>query len=447
MPFFLLSPSGPQGCAAARCVALLLAYGLHAVIWAVAALVLARFCARVPATRHLLLKVALLGPLLTTAVSQTWTVDASPSSRKPAVVAQARAAEAVAIAPVPAQAAPSVLFWTLGTGSEIALLVPVVTGLCLLGLLRFAASLMLLRRALSRRTQVRDPRLADRFSWLRERAAQRHAVLTESPNAPCPFVFGRHEICVPTDLLNDFSDAEVDAVFAHELAHLERRDGLWFPIIGFVEAVFWIQPLNSWLSTRCRNAAELAADDRAVELTGAPLDLARALTRMAEVSLRQRDARLTPALAGSPAIQLQRVTRLVDVVKPDAREVRRQAASWTPALARWSSMACLCGLAIALPSLRAVVATGPQPTAAMAHAGRAGGAPEAAAHAEEMDALNAQVWELEAEMRRSPTNFESFEPEAQRQLQLEQDLRHVRAIQAWKQEGFRAAQAASARNR
>jgi len=49
---------------------------------------------------------------------------------------------------------------------------------------------------------------------------------------------------------NRLSDREMDAIFAHELCHLRRRDNLTAAIHMLVEASFWFCPLVWWLGAR-----------------------------------------------------------------------------------------------------------------------------------------------------------------------------------------------------
>ena len=117
-------------------------------------------------------------------------------------------------------------------------------------------------------------------------------------------------MCLPRGPLAALTDAELDPVLSHELAHLERGDGLWFPVVGALQAVFWLNPLNHWLASRFRESAELACDDRAVELTGNPLGLARALVHVASRAPFARRPSLLPSIAYSKSALLPRVRRL-----------------------------------------------------------------------------------------------------------------------------------------
>ena len=90
----------------------------------------------------------------------------------------------------------------------------------------------------------------------------------------------RDEIMLPMRTLWGLEAAEKQTVLAHELAHIERHDLEWLAVLRRVAAVFFFQPLNHVALNRFQDAAEHACDDRAVELTGDRLSLARSLERV-----------------------------------------------------------------------------------------------------------------------------------------------------------------------
>jgi RND family efflux transporter MFP subunit len=78
------------------------------------------------------------------------------------------------------------------------------------------------------------------------------------------------------------SSAELRQVFAHELAHLRRRDLWWNLLAAVAEVLFFFHPLV-WLARReYRLAQESACDEAAVAATGsAPAEYARMLLAVA----------------------------------------------------------------------------------------------------------------------------------------------------------------------
>jgi len=88
----------------------------------------------------------------------------------------------------------------------------------------------------------------------------------ESPIAPMVgWSLGRLEIFFPEELAERLSADEQDALLAHELAHVARRDH-W---VRFVElgaaAAFWWHPVSWWARRGLRQAEERACDERVLE--------------------------------------------------------------------------------------------------------------------------------------------------------------------------------------
>ena len=442
MAIHLLMRFGPDASEILDWVALLLTYCTHALTWTLVATLLSRRTALLAAKKNSLWKLALLGPLATAAVSAAlplgniWTV-ASPVAQHIATAPASHEARAAAVSSASQPSAAAIhdnvsAVWAARGSFESRLLAVLLVGAFVVGLFRFGTSAMQLLRVLRGRTTVRDARLAARFEQLRKRAGLPRALLTESRRVPGPLVVGGREICIPGDLC-DYTDGEVDAIFAHELAHLERHDGLWFPIVGLVESVFWIQPLNHWVSARYRQSAELACDDRAVELTGAPMDLARALMRLAETALPSGGRVLLPAMASCGSARFERVQRLVSAIGVEATGPGAQPSKrrdhYVPVL-------CFAVLGIASPSLGVESAHVQPSRRAVASAERAITGPNPAVYRETMSALAAQAQQLETQLALLPDHAGTNPANAMELLGLRQALRHVRATQAWTEQRF-----------
>jgi len=68
-------------------------------------------------------------------------------------------------------------------------------------------------------------------------------------------------LLLPRDLLPELSPAECDALLAHELAHVQRRDH-WVRLVELVAtAVFWWYPLTWWMRRALRRAEERCCDE------------------------------------------------------------------------------------------------------------------------------------------------------------------------------------------
>lgn len=76
----------------------------------------------------------------------------------------------------------------------------------------------------------------------------------------------------------------LDAVLAHERAHIRRGDWLAHLTTGVVQAIFWFHPAVWWARARVAAEAEHAADDAALAAGARPSDYAALLLSLAPAS-------------------------------------------------------------------------------------------------------------------------------------------------------------------
>ncbi|MBO0936528.1 M48 family metalloprotease [Fibrella sp. HMF5335] len=131
-----------------------------------------------------------------------------------------------------------------------------------------------------------------------------------------PLVVGvlKPVILWPVGLLAGLSMAEVEAVLAHELAHVRRHDYLFNVMQSVVEVLYFFHPALWWLSERVREEREHCCDDLALAIIGDARTLARALTRVEAWQHSQEEAsNLAMAFASKRQLLLQRVRRMLGV--------------------------------------------------------------------------------------------------------------------------------------
>ena len=133
--------------------------------------------------------------------------------------------------------------------------------------------------------------------------------LLESGAVGVPTVIGwlRPVVLLPISALAALSPRQVEAILAHELAHIRRHDYLVNLLQTLVETLLFYHPAVWWLSRRIRAERENCCDDLAVSLCGDPYAYAKALADLEE--LRGTSGRLVLAATGGSL--LQRVRRLV----------------------------------------------------------------------------------------------------------------------------------------
>jgi beta-lactamase regulating signal transducer with metallopeptidase domain len=158
-------------------------------------------------------------------------------------------------------------------------LLAVWAGVACLMLLRTAASLVV-----AHRTGRGFPRLDD-ADWyadldaLRARIGVRRTIRLRirDDETPAHVLGGPRPILVLPRSARGWTPAHRCAVLAHELAHVERGDPLWVPLLRCAVALRWFDPLAWWIERRANALREHACDDRAITLGTRPSSLASAL--------------------------------------------------------------------------------------------------------------------------------------------------------------------------
>lgn len=145
------------------------------------------------------------------------------------------------------------------------------------------------------------------------RLGVRRAVrLCRSALVEVPTVVGwlRPVILVPACALAGLSAAQLEAIIAHELAHVRRHDYLANILQSFVETLLFYHPAVWYVSRRVRAEREHACDDLAVAATGDVLVYARALAELEQ--LRQQPSQVPRlALAADGGSLVRRIQRLL----------------------------------------------------------------------------------------------------------------------------------------
>ena len=75
-------------------------------------------------------------------------------------------------------------------------------------------------------------------------------------------------ILIPQTLLDTLSNAELEHVVLHELAHLRRRDDWTNLAQKLIVAILPIQPALYWIGRRMSIEREMACDDWVIATTG-----------------------------------------------------------------------------------------------------------------------------------------------------------------------------------
>ena len=85
--------------------------------------------------------------------------------------------------------------------------------------------------------------------------------LSQSTLEPGIFGIVRPVLLWPEGISKRLDDSQLQAVIAHELWHVRRRDNLAAVFHMLVEAIFWFHPLVWWVGTRLMDERERACDE------------------------------------------------------------------------------------------------------------------------------------------------------------------------------------------
>jgi len=165
-------------------------------------------------------------------------------------------------------------------------------------------------RQLRRGTTAGAAHLAEICSQIAQRMGVVPPAVVVSPHVGSPLLTGivRPAILLPTD----FENTANPHVFAHELAHLRRRDCFWNALCSVATAAFFFQPLAWKLAACMAQTSEEACDDIVLSYTGRHRTYARRLVEMAETLACSPTARLGLGVVNLRSSLGRRVQRILN---------------------------------------------------------------------------------------------------------------------------------------
>lgn len=148
----------------------------------------------------------------------------------------------------------------------------------------------------------------------------------ESDVIEVPTVVGwlRPVVLMPIAVVAELTPTQLDAIVAHEIAHIRRYDHVVNGLQTFVETVLFYHPAVWWVSREMRREREHCCDDIALSVAGDGLLYATTLTALEE--RRERSAAWT--IAATDGDLLARVQRILGV--PMTRS--HDSAAWSSAV-------------------------------------------------------------------------------------------------------------------
>jgi bla regulator protein blaR1 len=129
-----------------------------------------------------------------------------------------------------------------------------------------------------------------------------------------PGIFGiiRPVLLWPETISQHLQDAHLEAILAHEVWHVRRRDNLAAAIHMVVEAIFWFHPLVWWLGARLIEERERACDEEVLRLGNPPEIYAESILKTCEFCMGSP----LPCVSGVTGADLKQ--RIVRIMTPDS---------------------------------------------------------------------------------------------------------------------------------
>lgn len=176
---------------------------------------------------------------------------------------------------------------------------------------------------------------ASRWQEVAARLASRLGLLdavrvVESRLVGTPTVVGwmRPVILLPVAALANLTPAQIEAILAHELAHVRRHDYLVNLLQSLGETVLFYHPAVWWVSERIRAERENCCDDVALVICSDRVGYASALTALEE----WRGREVAPVVAATGGPLSGRVRRILDRPPEHRARIRGRMAAWAGAL-------------------------------------------------------------------------------------------------------------------
>ncbi|CAD5283614.1 MULTISPECIES: M56 family metallopeptidase [unclassified Imperialibacter] len=148
-------------------------------------------------------------------------------------------------------------------------------------------------------------------SLLKTSGVSKGVCLMESLLVKAPVLVGYFKpvILLPIGLASSLSTSEVEAILAHEIAHIRRHDFLVNILQCCVEVLFFYHPGVWVIGSAIRSERENCCDDIAVQLSGNSMSLALALTHVEEWKL---TSNVALGFSGNKNSLLNRIKRIIN---------------------------------------------------------------------------------------------------------------------------------------
>ena len=180
-------------------------------------------------------------------------------------------------------------------------------------LLKLVSGLVYIERLKNQAVAIQESKWNNIFEELMNQVSISKPVrLCESQIAKSPMTVGFFKplILVPASLLSGLEAQTIQAIIAHELAHIQRKDYLMNIAQVITESVLYYHPAVWWISEKIRTERENCCDDFAVKLCNSEMDYAKSLLELENTFHQQ--PQLAMAIVGKQKHLLYRIKRILN---------------------------------------------------------------------------------------------------------------------------------------
>lgn len=124
-------------------------------------------------------------------------------------------------------------------------------------------------------------------------------------------------ILMPLGIIGGLPQSQIEAIIAHEIAHIKRYDFIINIFQTLAETIFFFHPAIWWISSFIRAERENCCDDIAIELCGNPVEYSKALVNIQEMN--NNESPFALAAIGKRNNLFRRIKRMNENKKPNLR--------------------------------------------------------------------------------------------------------------------------------
>ncbi|MBI9053085.1 MAG: M56 family metallopeptidase [Bacteroidales bacterium] len=193
---------------------------------------------------------------------------------------------------------------------------PLVINIWLIGMfvfiLKFVFSYLYTNRLKKLKTNSLSQKWMNNFKVLEQKLQLKKKInYIESAIIKVPFVLGylKPFVVIPTELLTGMPSNQIEAIVAHELAHIRRNDYIINVLQTIIETVFFFHPAVWYISSQIRKERENCCDDIALTACEGSIVYAKALVSVQELCLGRHYAAV--AFSGKKKHLLNRIKRMI----------------------------------------------------------------------------------------------------------------------------------------